>query len=63
MKKGILFEISTTNFNEAVKMCEIAFDDCDSVEWFEVKESKDFKKLSDFLTAMDVDNELFELKD
>lgn len=61
-KRGIAFEISTTDFNEAVYLCEKAFDDCRTVEWKEVKNSKDFKRLSEFLKANDVNSRIFILE-
>lgn len=59
MKEGIAFEISTTSFEQAVNTVEQSFDIYDIDEWLDVRKSKDFKKLSDFLTAMSVDNKIF----
>jgi uncharacterized protein YozE (UPF0346 family) len=63
--EGILFTVSTTNFDEAIELCEKIFDDCTTDEWtdewMQVKNSKDFKELSNFLKANDIDNKLFVL--
>jgi len=60
-EEGILFTVSTTNFGEAIELCEKIFDDCTTDEWTQVKNSKDFKELSNFLKANDIDNKLFVL--
>lgn len=63
MKQGIVFKIGTTDFDEAIRLCESAFDDCSLYkdEWEEVKNSRDFVKLAEFLSIHDIDNELFNL--
>lgn len=55
--------MSTTDFNDAVQLCENSFDECTYFikEWKEVKESKDFDKLSDFLKTYDVTNKVFKI--
>lgn len=65
MEEGILIKIGTTNFEDAVTLCEQAFDDPAMYpeEWKKVKDSKDFKELSLFLKTHDVDNEVFRLND
>lgn len=61
-KEGIVFEVGTTDFDEAVQLCERIFADCTTPEWEEVKASRDFSKLSTFLTESDVDNKTFRLR-
>ena len=63
LKEGIVFEVSTSNFDEAAELIEQTFDIFDIEGWFDVRELKDFKKLSDFLKAMDVDNKTFRIQD
>ena len=62
MGEGIVFKIGTSDFDEAVKLCEQAFDDCNTKEWEFVKKSKDFQMLSDYLTAYDIDHEVFAVE-
>jgi len=50
VKKGICFEVSTTDFNHAVKVCELAYG-YEGVEWNEVKESNSMTTLVDYLKA------------
>ncbi|WCK57003.1 hypothetical protein PP175_27830 (plasmid) [Aneurinibacillus sp. Ricciae_BoGa-3] len=68
MKQGITFKIGTTNFDEAVKFCQEAFHECGSdslfkQEWEEVKASRNFPRLSNFLTTHQVDNNIFTLNE
>lgn len=60
-KIGIVFKIGTTDFDAAIRLCEMAFADCTTTEWTQVKESRDFEQLSQFLEQADVDNDLFVL--
>ena len=61
--EGICFEVGTTDFNEAIKLCESAFDETRMFqdEWKIVKRSGDFKELSAFLKTHHVKNDVFEI--
>lgn len=60
---GIVFKVSTTDFEQAIQQIETLFDIFDVDGWVDVRKSKDFKQLSNFLKSMDVDNSLFTLNE
>ena len=60
MKQGIGFEISTTSFNHAVEVCEVAFG-FKGESWEEIKISKDMDLLKSYLKSHNIDYQLFEL--
>lgn len=47
----------TDDFDEAIDFCEIAYGFEDS-EWVEVKNSKDFYKLAEFLESKGIETEI-----
>jgi hypothetical protein len=61
LKKGIVFEIGTTDFLEAVSLVEKSFVILDIDEWLQVKKSNDFDELALYLKTIDVEYKLFEL--
>lgn len=61
MKKGIVFEVGTTDFSYAIRTLEVAF--CyDGQEWEKVKLSNSMEELIDFLESDGMNFRTFLLK-
>lgn len=58
---GISIEVGTKDFDKAVELCEIAFNEPSlyKSEWKFVKDSRDFETLSGFLKVHLIDCETF----
>jgi hypothetical protein len=62
MKKGIRIEVSTTDFNHMIAICEASFG-YEGFEWEKVKASNKMEKLAEFLETDGVDFTEFTLVD